>query len=219
MRKFLLLFLLMLLFSVMKAQESLVVVNLKNGTVIKGTLIRIDPVKEMTLKLSGIETTIPMSEIASIDATASDNPSKDTLVNVKEVADCDTLANYKGFLLAKGNNVYVYCEGKDYEKAGAETLRKLLKNDGFWNVVDRMQDAHFTINYLVSLRGRDQGYISVSSWRVQQSELIYGESTNETPSPNINIATKGYNKVIISLQKKIEKGEIPQIIKKKFTIE
>ena len=208
----------MLLSSVMEAQESLVVVNLKNGTVIKGTLIRIDPVKEVTLKLSGIETTIPMSEITSIDAV-SDKPSKDTVVNVEEVAGYDPLANYKGFLLAKGNNVYVYCEGKDYEKAGAEALRKLLKNDGFWNVVDRMQEAHFTINYLVSLRGRDQGYISVSSWRVQQSELIYGESTNETPSPNINIATKGYNKVITSLQKKIEKGEVPQIIKKKFTVE
>lgn len=218
MRKFLLLFLLMLLSSVMKAQESLVVVNLKNGTVIKGTLIRINPVKEVTLKLTGIETTIPMSEITSIDAIL-DNSSNDTIVNVEKVAGYDPLANYKGFLLAKGNNVYVYCEGKDYEKAGAETLRKLLKNDGFWNVVDRMQDAHFTINYLVSLRGRDQGYISVSSWRVQQSELIYGESTNETPSPNINIATKGYNKVIISLQKKIEKGDIPQIIKKKFTVE
>lgn len=218
MRKFLLSFLLMLLSSVMEAQESLVVVNLKNGTVIKGTLIRIDPVKEVTLKLSGIETTIPMSEITSIDAV-SDKPSKDTVVNVEEVAGYDPLANYKGFLLAKGNNVYVYCEGKDYEKAGAEALRKLLKNDGFWNVVDRMQEAHFTINYLVSLRGRDQGYISVSSWRVQQSELIYGESTNETPSPNINIATKGYNKVITSLQKKIEKGEVPQIIKKKFTVE
>ena len=218
MRKFLLSFLLMSLSSVMEAQESLVVVNLKNGTVIKGTLIRIDPVKEVTLKLSGIETTIPMSEITSIDAV-SDKPSKDTVVNVEEVAGYDPLANYKGFLLAKGNNVYVYCEGKDYEKAGAEALRKLLKNDGFWNVVDRMQEAHFTINYLVSLRGRDQGYISVSSWRVQQSELIYGESTNETPSPNINIATKGYNKVITSLQKKIEKGEVPQIIKKKFTVE
>ena len=218
MRKFLLSFLLMLLSSVMEAQESLVVVNLKNGTVIKGTLIRIDPVKEVTLKLSGIETTIPMSEITSIDAV-SDKPSKDTVVNVEEVAGYDPLANYKGFLLAKGNNVYVYCEGKDYEKAGAEALRKLLKNDGFWNVVDRMQEAHFTINYLVSLRGRDQGYISVSSWRVQQAELIYGESTNETPSPNINIATKGYNKVITSLQKKIEKGEVPQIIKKKFTVE
>ena len=218
MRKFLLSFLLMLLSSVMEAQESLVVVNLKNGTVIKGTLIRIDPVKEVTLKLSGIETTIPMSEITSIDAV-SDKPSKDTVVNVEEVEGYDPLANYKGFLLAKGNNVYVYCEGKDYEKAGAEALRKLLKNDGFWNVVDRMQEAHFTINYLVSLRGRDQGYISVSSWRVQQAELIYGESTNETPSPNINIATKGYNKVITSLQKKIEKGEVPQIIKKKFTVE
>ena len=218
MRKFLLSFLLMLLSSVMEAQESLIVVNLKNGTVIKGTLIRIDPVKEVTLKLSGIETTIPMSEITSIDAIL-DNSSNDTIVNVEKVAGYDPLANYKGFLLAKGNNVYVYCEGKDYEKAGAETLRKLLKNDGFWNVVDRMQDAHFTINYLVSLRGRDQGYISVSSWRVQQSELIYGESTNETPSPNINIATKGYNKVITSLQKKIEKGDVPQIIKKKFTVE
>ena len=111
---------------VMIAQQMpITAVTLKNGTVLKGVIRHIDPTDALTINISGLDTNIKMSDVASIE-TLSAAESHPQFVRQKMVAP-DTLQNFKGFLLAKGNNVYIYSGASDIEKAGAEILRQLLK--------------------------------------------------------------------------------------------
>lgn len=107
-------------------------------------MVEFDPLDHITLKIGNTNVTIPMTEVAYVDKTGQSSS--------QEVAP-------------KGNNVYVYSENEKYETAAKNDLIMNLKKDGFWNVVDDMIDAHFTISYTVDLQGRDKTYISIDSWR------------------------------------------------------
>ena len=124
-------------------------------------------------------------------------------------------------MLAKGNNVYVWGEDNVLGKTGADELKRLLKDDGFWNVVNSLQEAHFSINYGVKLRRRDQVIFTISSWRTNEAEVldIFSENDMEQKNHHIEIARDLYNSCIIPLQKKIGKGKRPNKIKKKFWLE
>ncbi len=211
--KKLLFFLIALLPLIASAQSGKSAVKLKNGTILKGTIKHIDPTDALTLDIAGVETQIKMSDIAEVEALRDDNVVEDTPLQTvvqSRVPVGDPLKDFKGFLLAKGNNVYVYSEDGELGKAGADELKKLLKSDGFWNVVDYMNEAHFTINYYVNLRHRDRVTISVSSWRSNGAKIIYTQTSNglETIPVNKELANYGYYDGIKSLQKKIEKTDI-----------
>lgn len=110
-------------------------------------------------------------------------------------------------------------ENEKYETAAKNDLIMYLKKDGFWNVVDDMIDAHFTISYTVDLQGRDKAYISIDSWRSGKSILLGATYTDESIRTNRRIVLEMYNKHIVSIQKKIEKGSVSKSMKKAFTIE
>lgn len=211
--KVLVLLAIMLLSTGVKAQDRQVAITLRNGTIIKGNLIGIDPANSVTLSIAGVETTMNMSEIAKIDAIQDNN-------QVQPVITTSDIDNYRGFLLEKGNNVYVYYDNEQYGKRGAEKLKTLLKANGFWNVVDRMEDAHFTLNYGLKLSGRDQVLLSVSSWKTNNLVYLYvkrkwgvGRESNHDI-----FALELYNDVILPFQKKIAEGKVSKVIKKKFTL-
>lgn len=63
--------------------------------------------------------------------------------------------NYEGFLLQKGNVVYVESGDTDYEKAGANRLREHILEDGFWKLASRKEQAHFIFRYRVITKGAD----------------------------------------------------------------
>lgn len=217
--KYLLFLLLSLWCMTTNAQTPNVKVSMRNGTIISGEIVEFDPLDHIKLKLGNSEITIPMKEVAYVDNL---NPTGNLSerVDVKETTkNEDNLADYKGLLLAKGNNVYIYSENEDFETAGAKELKSLLKKEGFWNVVDNMRDAHFTIGYIVDLRGRDKAFIHISSWRTEKAMILCVSSTDESVQTNSRLAYEMYNKHIIPFQKKIEKGSISKNIKRDFTIE
>lgn len=232
MRK-LLLVLLIVLPILANAQSGQSVVKLKNGSVLKGIIKHIDPTDALTLDIAGVDIQINMSDIAEIEALREDNTQyEETQKIVEEQQQTveksrpkpgDPLNDFKGFLLAKGNNVYVYSEDGHLGAAGASELKRLLKADGFWNVVDYMNEAHFTINYFLYLKGRDKVSVSVSSWRSNSVMSIYLESELglETEHTNKELARECYYNKIVPLQKKIEKGngKAPNKELSKFTIE
>ncbi len=212
------------------AQQQISVVTLKSGTVLKGHVKQIDPKGELVMEISGVETNIDMNDVAEVKSldpvTISQQeevpqpPVQKTISVVK-----DNLKDYKGFLLAKGNNVYVYSSNSDkefvkssnYDRAAGNVLRDSLKSDGFWNVVDNMSDAHFTINYLVDTRRSDRTMLSVSSFRTGASEALIITGGNEDLRENITLARKFYKKVIKPLQKKIAQGKCSKRFVKAFT--
>ena len=182
-------------------------VKMRNGTVFMGYLKEFDPLDHITLIIAGAESRIPMSEVAYVDQKESSKPGVDQV--------------YSGFLLEKGNNVYVYCDNEKYGKRGADRLKSLLIQDGFWNVVDRMENAHFTINYGVTLRRGDKLLLSVSSWRT--NELIYlaiqRQWEIEVEYAHDRYAQDLYHDYIVPFQKKIVNGKLAKSIVKKFTVE
>jgi hypothetical protein len=174
------------------------------------------------LDIAGVESRIPMSEVAYVDQKESAN----TIIPKSENMMADPVVNhsiqdFKGFLLEKGNNVYVYCDNDKYGKRGVERLRSLLIKDGFWNVVDRMENAHFTINYGVTLRRGDKLLLSVSSWRT--NELIYLAIQRkwdlEEECAHDRYAQELYDDYIVPFQDKISNGKLAKSIIKKFVVE
>ena len=207
------------------AQERLSVVTLKNGTVLKGVIKSIDPAESLTIVISGIETTISMDNVAIVESNITTSANiNEPLVELQAVPLEDPLKDYKGFLLEKGNNVYIYYANSDgdknakYDKEGATVIKTLLKRDGFWNVVDNMNQAHFTINYCVITKGADKSALTISSWRTGKIHFLANESTNEEITKNNVVAQHFYKKAIKSLQNKIEKGKISKKMREDFTI-
>lgn len=137
----------------------------------------------------------------------------------KSLPDVD-IDNYEGFLLQKGNVVYVESGDTDYEKAGANRLREHILEDGFWKLASRKEQAHFVFRYYVITRGRDhldphyidtrngltlKGYNKVlgSIWG------CFGIGANESVDENPKFADKLYI-LIKRLQKYVEKEKNPE---------
>ena len=218
------------------AQTKKVKVSLRNGVTIVGDLKELDALDHITLSVAGSETTIKMTEVAYIDIDIDNVESQQNnapshsanLENGKNVVKekvevVDKLANFKGFLLEKGNHVYVYGGRTNSEKAGADEIKRLLIKDGFWVVVDNMIDAHFTINYLLKFKGRDQAVLSLSSWRGGKECVVILDINTafrlEYDDVSREEARDMYYDTILSFQKKIENNTLSKTIKKKFSIE
>lgn len=222
-----LLVLLMLLLPLMaNAQDKVSVVKLKNGTQLKGVIKSIDPTDAVVMDIAGVETTLKFDSVQSIEALDINNQTPETNKQfyVEKIPVEDPLKDYKGFLLGKGNNVYIHHSNSDenpnakYDKEGAIVLRALLKKDGFWNVVDNMFDAHFVISYGVITTNSDKANLSISSWRINKVYILDSRGTNESVLKNNIVAQDFYNGPIKSLQKKIEKGKLSKKLIEDFTI-
>ncbi len=118
--------------------------------------------------------------------------------------------NYRGFLMEKGNNVYVDSGSSIFEQAGAQELIKQIIIDGFWNVVGNRRKAHFVIKYTVNLEGRDKGYVVFTTPREDIGEIVGFGSTSESSNDNRELARDVYLKNIVPLQKKIEAKKYPK---------
>ena len=112
------------------------------------------------------------------------------------------IENYHGFLLQKGNCVYIPTDSPyDYERAGQEELKRLMEKEGIWQVVDKLEQAHFVLIYYTCLVGQDMSYgvfrtrgeyknkqiINSNFWVVSDVESdiqLNGDYTDETVASN-----------------------------------
>lgn len=189
------------------AQEKQSVVTLKNGTELTGVIKAIDPTDAMTLVIGGVETSIKMADVAKVgEANA-------IISGATPSEEGSRLKDFKGFLLAKGNNVYVNYRNSEndefarYDREGAKTIIELLKEDGFWNVVDDANNAHFVFTYIVDTTKSDKAILKLSSNLVDAVVKLASKDTNESVSENKRLAAKFYKNYIKSLQKKIEENK------------
>jgi len=126
----------------------------------------------------------------------------------KEYVQNIDVSNYNGLLYAEGNCVYIpFANDKVVQRAGAIKLRQLLKEDGFWKVVDCEQEAHFIIEYVFDETGLDKAYFHIKN---RNGKIIYTSpkvgARDFVPShAGQESATKLYEKHIKKLQKDIEK--------------
>lgn len=126
------------------------------------------------------------------------------------------LSQFKGNLLAKGNNVYINTEGiEPCEIAGANELIKQITIDNFWMIVPSKNQAHFILEYHMSTDGRDHAWLEIHSpdnrincHYIQEKSI----KTSESLSENREVARKLYLKTIFPLYNKILKGKQDYII-------
>jgi len=230
--KKLLFFLLLLIPILSYAQNRQVKVSLRNGASVEGTVKEFDALDHITIIVGDVETTIPMSQVAYVSnieektskgIESSSQQKSESKEYVKVVVE-DPLKDFKGFLLEKGNNVYVNYSNSDedknatYDKEGAMVIRALLKRDGFWNVVDKEINAHFTFHYRVNTHYSDKAQLYIYSFRTDKALFLEQSRTSESESKNNVVARHFYENEIKSLQKKIEKGKVSKKIREDFTI-
>lgn len=130
------------------------------------------------------------------------------------------LAHYRGFLLEAGNNVYLSCMSspKDvaYDEAAIDVLTRQIRRDGFWQIVENPEDAHFILNCDVN---PNDGKVSLS----MSSELTGGKEElgsikgAEDETEYRKLVWELYNKYVIPMQRKIEKGNVSKHTRKLFT--
>lgn len=127
-----------------------------------------------------------------------------------EIQSADLVSNYKGFLLEKGCNVFITSDDHHYEQAGAQELIKQIMIDGFWNVVDDINQAHFVFKYYVNLEGRDKAYIVVMTPKGDTKLDLACTGSSESANENREVARDMYLAKIMPLYKKIETKKYPK---------
>ena len=130
---------------------------------------------------------------------------------------------YKGFVLEKGNCVYLDCvsDPKDegYDEAAYDVLKRQLNRDGFWTIVDNPEDAHFSIVCLVSREGKGKASIAISSLLTGKDDRLGAEKGPEDVNEYRKVVWELYNKYILPLQRKIDSNKIPKQTIRNFTVD
>ena len=140
--------------------------------------------------------------------------------NIGEIKiDTLDLSDYKGFLLKEGNKVYIPIDSpKDYERAGALSLKDAVKEYSFWVSVDNIYESHFILEYIVDTNGPDNAYFKIISrdglveYDLKKDYYFRSDagfiSTSEDMEENSNVAIKLHKKYIEPLYKIIKKGSL-----------
>jgi len=101
--------------------------------------------------------------INPLDSSAQPNQSKEISVQEDRFPIVD-IANYHGFLLQKGNCVFIPTDSPfSYEQAGQKVLKDLMQKDGFWQVVDKIEQAHIVLRYWTRLEGKDLTVVRIQA--------------------------------------------------------
>ena len=131
-------------------------------------------------------------------------------------------ANYHGFLLEEGNNVYLSClsspKNVAYDDAAIDVLTRQILRDGFWHIVDDPEEAHFILSCDVN-KNDGKASIGISSELTGGKEELGSMKVAEDEAEYRKLVWELYNKYIIPMQRKIEKGSISKHTKKLFTAE
>ena len=126
---------------------------------------------------------------------------------------------YTGFVLEKGNNVYLDCtsdpKNDEYDNAAVDVLKRQLRRDGFWNVVADKKDAHLTIICKVDLNKKTS--IGIGSPVTGKEEKLGDTDQPENVNDYRRIVWEMYNKHVLTLQRKIENEKVPKQMRKDFT--
>ena len=186
-------------------KDDILVIRLADGTAI--TPNNIQKTQENTQSPNGIEQAADESQFPDIDLT-----------------------DYHGFLLDKGNCVYVTYNSKvDYEIETVEAIKQSIRENGLWQVVDKPSQAHFVLQYYVCLRGRDFAYMVFRprenyektpfldwGWSNRTKATFFtcgGEYASEEISENINVGQTVISHVLLNYKDMLQSEEFMESVK------
>jgi len=228
MRKIVLLLLMCLTFSGYAQSKQVRVTTLK-GTVYEGALLEFKSFEYLLLEVDGKKITIDYKDMAYIDEIPRTNSAnkpqpETTATQTVEVSQTEaaTLTGYKGFLLESGNSVYIECisdpKNEAYNEAALDVLKRQLRRDGFWKIVDTAEESHFSIVCLANLQGKKKATIAISSLVTGNNEVLGDLKGYEDVNEYRKTVWELYNKYILPMQKKIENNKTPKRTMADFTV-
>ena len=202
-----------------EAKPAVVIVEPKPE--IKPAVVKVEPKPEIK-DVAKVESKPEPKPVAKkVEKTP--EPKPEVKPDAPKVESKPELNDYKGLLLADGNKVYLNCKCDaalvEYDKAALDVLKRQLRRDGYWVVVDNPSEAHFFINYTASSEGGGKILFSISSLLTGNEEFLGSAKVPEDVDENRKVVWELYNKYIIPLHKKIEKGSISKRTKTYFTVE
>ena len=174
-------------------------------------------------------TAITPNTIRRTQDTAQSTNGTANAANESKFPDID-LTDYHGFLLDKGNCVYVTYNSKvDYEIETVEAIKQSIRENGLWQVVDKPSQAHFVLQYNVCLVGRDFAYMIFRpreayektpfinfGWSDRTKEQFFvcgGEYASEDISENINVGQKLISLILENYKNMLQSEEFMQSVK------
>jgi hypothetical protein len=228
MRKIVLLLLMCLTFSGYAQSKQVRVTTLK-GTVYEGALLEFKSFEYLLLEVDGKKIKIDYKDMAYIDEIPRTNSAnkpqpETTATQTVEVSQTEaaTLTGYKGFLLESGNSVYIECisdpKNEAYNEAALDVLKRQLRRDGFWKIVDTAEESHFSIVCLANLQGKKKATIAISSLVTGNNEVLGELKGYEDVNEYRKTVWELYNKYILPMQKKIENNKTPKRTMADFTV-
>ena len=228
MRKIVLLLLMCLTFSGYAQSKQVRVMTLK-GTVYEGALLEFKSFEYLLLEVDGKKIRIDYNDMAFIDEIPRTNSAnkpqpETTATQTVEVLQTEaaTLTGYKGFLLESGNSVYIECisdpKNEAYNEAALDVLKRQLRRDGFWKIVDTAEESHFSIVCLANLQGKKKATIAISSLVTGNNEVLGELKGYEDVNEYRKTVWELYNKYILPMQKKIENNKTPKRTMADFTV-
>ncbi len=128
----------------------------------------------------------------------------------------------QGLLLKRGNTVCL--EGLSipgdsaYNKAAADVLKRLTEQELFWEIVERPEDAHFSIVCLATLKGKPSVTIALSSQKTGKYEVLGKAKGFKDVTEFRKCVCRLYKKYVRPLKEQIESDRTPDRIKKDFTV-
>ncbi len=130
---------------------------------------------------------------------------------------------FKGFLLERGNKVYLMSISEpvrdNYEHAALDVLRRQVERDGFWKITDNPDEAHFILAAMLNFEGKSKISLSIASELSKGNEELGDINAPENLDDYRKTVWELYNKTIVTLQEKIDRNKVAKRIAKGFTVE
>ena len=220
-------------------------VTMLKGTVYEGKLLEFKSFEYLLVEVGGKRIRIDYKDMAYIDVIPetdiADKPQSETTVSqpvevtqpeaetstqpeaeTSTQPEASTLTGYKGFLLESGNCVYIEClsdpKDESYNEAALDVLKRQLRRDGFWKIVDTVGESHFAIVCSTSLQGKNKAMVSISSSVTGNKEVLGELKGFEDVNEYRKTVWELYNKYVLSLQRKIENNKTPKRTMADFTV-
>ena len=193
-----------------------------------GAIYRIKKEDVLVIRLADGTPVMPNAgQPVQTNTTGPANTAANTTPVIEQSAFPDIdLTDYHGFLLDKGNCVYVaYDNNVEYEIAAVDAMKQAIKADGLWTVVDKPSQAHFVLQYSVCLLGQDyarllfrprENYIQMPKFGCYSSGSHFncaGYNTNEEVAFNVYIAQTLTDRILKNYKIMLESPDFMESVK------
>lgn len=116
--------------------------------------------KDSVLMVRRADGTVMDLNAATAPAATQHPAATEPTTDYPEIAEEDI----HGSLITKGNKVYIPTDSRnEAERVAQEYIKEKVQKWGYWIVVDKIEQAHFVLQYVIESKGYDFAYLVIRS--------------------------------------------------------